>query len=328
MTFPQLVKAFLCSRGGWIAAAVAVAFSVRLALWPVGTRDLLIAMAVVVVWPFAEYAAHRWAMHEFRWTPFRKTHDRHHAEPTTATGLPDGWVIAFYYINSFLFAFTTQGLFTAHCVILAGLCVYEFVHFSCHTIYQPRTWYGFAVRANHLGHHGGTGSYSMLFPCFRYRKKKRFDDTWTVSGQQIDEFARVKSELQYWENRCNKITDLYRDVCFKLEVKEALEKESQANLEKSTADNSNQHAQIILLGNQIMQLSGELEEAKQELEATASDDADAINSLECQIKHKHGQIDTYMIRNFILAEQIAYAQKELADCKATLKTYMEPLNQQ
>jgi hypothetical protein len=285
MTFPQLLKSFLLSRGGWIAAAVAVAFSVRLALWPVGTRDLLIAMAVVVVWPFTEYAAHRWAMHEFRWTPFRKTHDRHHAEPTTATGLPDGWVIAFYYINSFLFAFTTPGLFTAHCVVLAGLCFYEFVHFSCHTNYQPRTWYGFAVRANHLGHHGGAGqSYLMLFPLFRYRRKKQFDDTWTVSGQQIDEFAqvklelaRVKAELQYWKNRSEAVTGWYRKVFEKLEAKPELE---------------------------------------------------AFKARQTQQQNDKKQIECYITRNFQLAQKLEELQKELADCKATLKTYIEPLNQQ
>ena len=114
----DLIKQFLLSKGGWIFGAVIVAFACRLSLWSIGLRDLAIAIAIVAAWPPIEYAAHRWFMHEWIWTPFRATHDRHHDNPCTETGLPDWWVIVMYYVNSLLFAFLPPGLYTAHCVVL------------------------------------------------------------------------------------------------------------------------------------------------------------------------------------------------------------------
>lgn len=174
MSFCQLVQMFLRSRGGLVALAAVVAMVTRLVLWPLEPRDLVIASAIVLAWPAIEYTAHRWFMHEWIWTPFRSTHDRHHADPTPETGLPDLWVVLMYFANSGIFALTTPGLFTAHAVVLSMLLWYEFVHYSCHTSYRPRTWWGWAVRANHLGHHSSDhllGQYSMLFPIWKKNSK-------------------------------------------------------------------------------------------------------------------------------------------------------------
>lgn len=173
MTLKNVIVAFLSSRGGLIVLSAVVAVVARILLWPVGTRDLIIAGSIILAWPTLEYVFHRWVFHEWSWTPFRKTHDRHHDEPTTETGLPDLWVIVVYFVNSLLFAFTTPGLYTAHAAVLVMLSAYEFIHFSCHCNYEPKTWWGWSVRVNHLQHHKlqSADRYAMSFPIFRVTGK-------------------------------------------------------------------------------------------------------------------------------------------------------------
>lgn len=171
MTFRQLCYSFTFSRGGLIALSVLVAIVVRLLLWPVYGRDWMILFSIVLAWPVLEYIAHRYFMHEWILTPFRKTHDRHHDNPCPETGLPDLWVIYSYFINSVVLAFTTPGLYTAHVTILIMLLWYEFAHYACHTTYKPNTWWGWCIRANHLQHHSDLPNrYALLFPIFKERK--------------------------------------------------------------------------------------------------------------------------------------------------------------
>jgi hypothetical protein len=169
MTFQSLVFAFACGKGGVIVLSALLAVALRIALWSLSLRDLAIAGSIVLAWPTLEYVFHRWFFHEWSWTPFRKTHDRHHDHPTTDTGLPDWWVICMYFVNSALFAFTTPGLYTAHCTVLVLLSAYEFIHFSCHCNYTPKTWWGWSVRINHLQHHKlqNADRYAMSLPIFR-----------------------------------------------------------------------------------------------------------------------------------------------------------------
>jgi uncharacterized membrane protein (GlpM family) len=173
MTLKNVIVAFLSSRGGLIVLSAVVAVVARILLWPFTTRDWVIAGLIVALWPTFEYIAHRWVFHEWTWTPFRKTHDRHHDEPTTETGLPDLWVIADYYLLSVAFVFATSGIYTAHATVLVMLSVYEFIHFSCHCNYTPKTWWGWSVRTNHLQHHKlqSADRYAMSFPIFRVTGK-------------------------------------------------------------------------------------------------------------------------------------------------------------
>ena len=174
MTLKNVIMAFLSSRGGLIVLSAVVAVIARILLWPFTTRDWVIAGLIVALWPRFEYAVHRWLLHEWRWTPFRKTHDRHHDEPTTETGLPDMWVIRVYFLLSIAFAFLWPGLYTAHATVAVMLSVYEFIHFSCHCNYEPKTWLGYAIRVNHLQHHNlqSADRYAMSLPIFRFKGKK------------------------------------------------------------------------------------------------------------------------------------------------------------
>jgi len=175
MKLRSLILLFLRSRGGLIWLAALVAVLLRFLLWPVGTRDFIIAGSIVLAWPTLEYFFHRWVFHEWNWTPFRKTHDRHHDDPTTETGLPDPWVICLYFAFSVNFAFTTPGLYTAYCTVLVLLSAYEFIHFSCHCNYTPKTWWGWSVRTNHLQHHHlqSADRYAMSLPILRTQTKKQ-----------------------------------------------------------------------------------------------------------------------------------------------------------
>jgi hypothetical protein len=157
-----------------IVLSAVVSVVVRILLWPFTARDWVIAGLIVAAWPTFEYVAHRWVFHEWSWTPFRKTHDRHHDEPTTETGLPDLWVIGVYFLNSLLFAFVGPGLYTAHATVLVMLSGYEFIHFSCHCNYEPKTWLGWIIRTNHLHHHklNARSHYAMSLPIFRVKGKK------------------------------------------------------------------------------------------------------------------------------------------------------------
>ena len=174
MTLKNIIVAFLSSRGGLIVLSAVVAVIARILLWPFTTRDWVIAGLIVALWPTFEYVAHRWFLHEWTWTPFRKTHDRHHDEPTTETGLPDTWVIGVYFLNSVLCAFLWPGLYTAHATVLVMLSVYEFIHFSCHCNYEPKTWWGWSVRVNHLQHHKlqSADRYAMSLPIVRVKGKE------------------------------------------------------------------------------------------------------------------------------------------------------------
>jgi hypothetical protein len=82
-------------------------------------------------------------------------------------------VIADYYLLSVAFVFATSGIYTAHATVLVMLSVYEFIHFSCHCNYTPKTWWGWSVRTNHLQHHKlqSADRYAMSFPIFRVTGK-------------------------------------------------------------------------------------------------------------------------------------------------------------
>lgn len=173
MTLKNVIVAFISSRGGLIVLSAVVAVIARIMLWPFTTRDFVIAGLIVSLWPTFEYVAHRWFLHEWTWTPFRVTHDRHHDEPTTETGLPDTWVICLNFATSIIAAGTLPGVYTAHATVQVMLSIYEFIHFTCHCNYEPKTWWGWSVRVNHLQHHKlqSADRYAMSLPIFRVKGK-------------------------------------------------------------------------------------------------------------------------------------------------------------
>ncbi len=170
MTLKQLLHKFFTSPGGFIVGATLLTIVCRLFSFPITWKDFWIAICIIGAWPILEYIFHRYLMHEWLWSPFNFTHERHHNTPTPETGLPDTWVIGLYYVLSYSLLYTTSGLYTAYTVILCMLLWYEFAHYACHTTYQSKTWWGFAIRANHLQHHQNRPHrYSLLFPFIKVK---------------------------------------------------------------------------------------------------------------------------------------------------------------
>jgi len=166
----QVILAFVRSPGGWITLSVIVATGLRLTLSPLALIDAILFLVVFLLWPFLEWFFHRFLLHEWTILPFHFTHDRHHETPTAATGLPDAWLISFYFAESILlWAFNLPLVMSFNVSVLTMLAIYEFVHFSCHSNYKPLTKWGWAVRVNHLQHHRFDESkfYSLLFPINR-----------------------------------------------------------------------------------------------------------------------------------------------------------------
>jgi hypothetical protein len=168
ITFKQLVIGFLKSIGGMIVGATLVTLWLRIMCFDFTMKDLYIVLAIVLAWPALEYCAHRYLMHEWVWTPFKFTHTRHHSNPVPSTGLPDAWIVFTYWVLSWILLYTTSGIYTAYTTILCMLLWYEFAHYACHTSYKPKTWWGYAIKANHLQHHKELPSrYALLFPIIK-----------------------------------------------------------------------------------------------------------------------------------------------------------------
>ena len=171
MTFRQLVIQFIRSTGGMIAVVTLCTVWLRIQCFDFGMKDLYIVPSVVLAWIPLEYFFHRYLMHEWILTPFRKTHDRHHDNPCPETGLPDTWVVVMYCLISLVSLFTTSGICTGWTTVLCMLLWYEFAHYACHTSYKPNTWWGWCIRANHLQHHSNLPHrYALLFPIFKEHK--------------------------------------------------------------------------------------------------------------------------------------------------------------
>ncbi len=171
LPFWSLCVSFLRSRGGWVVLAFIVS---AIAKFMQSDRldgiDAMLVIGFVGAWPLFEWFFHRFLMHEWTFLPLHHTHHRHHLAPTTDNGLPDSWIVFLYFFGvSICFLFGLTRLQTINASILGMLVLYEFVHFSCHCNYKPLTWWGWAIRINHLQHHrlDARSRYSMLFPILK-----------------------------------------------------------------------------------------------------------------------------------------------------------------
>ena len=156
---------FFRSRGGWIVSAAMLAVLVKTNFHSLDWIDAAIVASVIGAWPTLEWFFHRFLMHEWNCPMFRWTHARHHDNPTTDNGLPEPIVIWLYYVGGAVFCCMPR-MMTTYATVLCMLTAYEFIHFACHVNYKPKTWWGWAIRVNHLQHHrvNEHGQYAMLFP--------------------------------------------------------------------------------------------------------------------------------------------------------------------
>ncbi len=158
-----------------LAAAVALAMALRLALGHWDWRDGAVAIAVIVMTPFAEWAIHVYLLHakpiRFRGRPHdlvaAREHRDHHRSPTELEGilvptyalllfLPvlalTAWLLSFpihVVIGGDRLAHAATGMLASY-MILAG---YEWCHFLIHTPYRPRGRYYKTIWRGHRLHH-------------------------------------------------------------------------------------------------------------------------------------------------------------------------------
>jgi hypothetical protein len=167
LSLRKVIMQFLGSRGGLIVAALGWSIGARLVLDYFSWIDVASFFAVVLCWPAIEWLAHKYLMHAWRHAPFYVSHRWHHWHPNAETGLPETKIIIGYYLlSAVLCALDRPILLSVWVAVLSMLVAYEFVHYSVHLNYRPKTRWGWCIRINHLQHHyhDSNARMSMLFP--------------------------------------------------------------------------------------------------------------------------------------------------------------------
>ncbi|HEY7934237.1 MAG TPA: sterol desaturase family protein [Solirubrobacteraceae bacterium] len=171
-----------CARAFWrqpsppyLFAAVLLALAARLAQGSWSWRDLVMAIGLIAVTPFVEWAIHVYMLHS---PPFNllgrrvemltaREHRAHHEAP----GVLDGVLLPVYGVLVFLplIALVNWGMSFPIALVLGGtrlayattavltsfaiLALYEWSHFLIHTPYRPKRRYFKAIWRNHRLHH-------------------------------------------------------------------------------------------------------------------------------------------------------------------------------
>jgi hypothetical protein len=159
-----------------IAGAIAVTLIVRLVVGGFSWRDLVAAAAMLVIYPFGEWAIHVYLLHlkPFKFRGERvelataRAHREHHEEPN------DLYMILLAPSEAMALMFLAVPLVPALAgvaIALAGgevpygalltgvltgqvlVAVYEWTHFLIHTAYRPRSRYYRSIWRNHRLHH-------------------------------------------------------------------------------------------------------------------------------------------------------------------------------
>ena len=149
-------------------SAVVLALIARLALGAFSWRDLVAVAAMLVIYPFGEWAIHVYFLHSKLDLATTRSHMEHHADPQDLSLINFGPAEAlaillvaapFSVLMTMLLVWPIPGpmhfepfvteLLTAY-VLIAW---YEWIHFLIHTSYVPRSrWYK-RVWRNHRLHH-------------------------------------------------------------------------------------------------------------------------------------------------------------------------------
>lgn len=166
MSLPQLWMAYL-THGTILLYLVIIVCSATASFY-FGHRAasaILPALAVVLIYPYAWYAIHRFILHA-RWlyrirftaTLWKRVHFDHHQDPhlldvlfgSPVTTLPTIAIIVIpigYAIGSW------QGAFSALATGVVVTCIYEFFHCIQHLAYKPKTALVLRIKQLHVLHH-------------------------------------------------------------------------------------------------------------------------------------------------------------------------------
>ena len=159
-----------------LAAAIAGALALRLVLGDFSWRDIAAVGAMVVIYPFGEWAIHVYLLHL---KPFKvrgrdvdlvtaRAHREHHDRPTdlgmVLLGPLEALALIFLAVPLVPLLATPVFAIVGAAVPLAALVtalltgyvlvgVYEWTHFLIHTAYRPRTRYFRSIWRSHRLHH-------------------------------------------------------------------------------------------------------------------------------------------------------------------------------
>ncbi|MGH2985832.1 MAG: sterol desaturase family protein [Solirubrobacterales bacterium] len=159
-----------------IAVAIAAAVAVRIAIGDVSWRDAVAVAAMLVVYPFGEWAIHVYLLHmrpfELRGRaidlPTARAHREHHEQPNDLSLILLGPTeLAQLLLLAVPFTVAVGALIVGLAVgpvplgalvsaVLTGYVavgVYEWTHFLIHTAHRPRSRYYGTIWRNHRLHH-------------------------------------------------------------------------------------------------------------------------------------------------------------------------------
>jgi hypothetical protein len=170
-------REFARKRSPWmIGGAIVVAAALRIGIGDLGWRDAVTAAAMLVVYPFGEWAIHVYLLHmkPFRLAgrrieaPAARDHREHHSQPNDLSlillgpkelaqlllvAVPAVVAVGALAVGLLAGPVPLGALVSA---ALAGYCaifVYEWTHFLIHTAHRPRSRYYRAIWRNHRLHH-------------------------------------------------------------------------------------------------------------------------------------------------------------------------------
>jgi sterol desaturase/sphingolipid hydroxylase (fatty acid hydroxylase superfamily) len=171
-----------CARAFWrqpsppyLLGAVAIALAARLLQGAWSWRDAVMAVGLIAVTPFVEWAIHVYMLHSPPFDLFgrrvemltAREHRAHHEAPGVLNGvlLPVYGVLVFLPMIALVnwgmsfpialvlggprMAYATTGVLTSFAILAA----YEWCHFLIHTPYRPKRRYFRAIWRNHRLHH-------------------------------------------------------------------------------------------------------------------------------------------------------------------------------
>lgn len=115
---------------------------------------LLLALAGISLWTFAEYAIHRFVLHGM--APFKAWHERHHEEPTALICTPTIVTVVLVFALVFCPASLIGGWWNAVALTLGvtiGYVAYSLLHHAMHHWRPGSEWLLQRKKAHALHHH-------------------------------------------------------------------------------------------------------------------------------------------------------------------------------
>jgi hypothetical protein len=176
-TVGEAWRAFRGKHGPWvIGAAIVAALLGRIALGPLGWRDLAAGAFILLVYPFGEWAIHVHLLHlrpfDFRGRRVElvtaQAHRAHHENPRSldlinfspvealailTLAVPAAAALAAGVVAAVARPLGAGPVVTMLLVGYVLVGVYEWTHFLIHTAHRPRSRYYRAIWRNHRLHH-------------------------------------------------------------------------------------------------------------------------------------------------------------------------------